>query len=272
MKDTCLCTGIRLANTTLAQNTTGYMRGEQNLSLLPEVDSQMFAPAPETSADLAIALLVHYGFDLSGYSAVELVELWQKQYPGNWLHLAVIEALYQGRYKAVSVQQILTCWQRRGQAIFHFNMEFERLICSKFPQNLTALPVLPPAPGSTTGHEEQRQWVTEPVPQTSFPSPASGVGVTSVETSSGKVSADTEIREHEEIALSSHSPTSLETYQEDNSLPVTTNNPPIEQFTPETHAGSESFTSKLKAISYEKFPSRRLVTGRGRDRIRYEND
>ncbi|MHC5827895.1 MAG: hypothetical protein ACYT04_71415, partial [Nostoc sp.] len=74
--------------------------------------------------------------------ANELVERWQTQYPLNWLHLAVIEALYQGRYKGVSVQQILVFWQRRDQATYHFNMEFERMICSKFPQSLTSLAAL----------------------------------------------------------------------------------------------------------------------------------
>ena len=88
---------------------------------------------------MAAALLVHYSFDLSGYSASELVNRWQSQYPIDWLHLAVIEALYQGRYKAISVQQILAFWQRRGQAIYHFNMEFERLICSKFPESLNSI-------------------------------------------------------------------------------------------------------------------------------------
>ncbi|MGV0103706.1 hypothetical protein NSTCB13_02331 [Nostoc sp. DSM 114160] len=107
----------------------------------------MLTTLPDTSANLAIALLINYSFDLGGYSANELVERWQTQYPLNWLHLAVIEALYQGRYKAVSVQQILVFWQRRDQATYHFNMEFERMICSKFPQNLTSstAPALPPA-------------------------------------------------------------------------------------------------------------------------------
>ena len=150
----------------VAKNTIGYMRWEQNLCLLPEADSQMFTKALDTSAtpddstllaparewlDLAAALLIHYSFDLSGYSASELVNRWHTQYPVNWLHLAVIEALYQGRYKGFSVQQILTFWQRRGQAIFHFNMEFERLICSKFPESLTKLAssFLPPAQENT---------------------------------------------------------------------------------------------------------------------------
>ncbi|MUG97483.1 hypothetical protein F7734_36245 [Scytonema sp. UIC 10036] len=228
------------------------MRGEQNLCLLSSVDSQMFtANPPETSADLAIALLIHYSFDLSGYSAIELVELWQRQYPGNWLHLAVIEALYQGRYKAISVQQILTCWQRRGQTIFHFNMEFERLICSKFPQSLTASPKLSPATAFTLGYEETNQQVAESLPET-VPLQTPDVEAIPVETHELNTSVDF-MPEQEEISP----------FYPEEVLPVSTNNPPIGQFTPETRAGSESFTSKLKAISYEESPSRRLLSGRG---------
>ncbi|MFN6179402.1 MAG: hypothetical protein ACK4ZH_01705, partial [Dolichospermum sp.] len=95
--------------------------------------SQTFAAPTE----LAAKLLTHYSFDLNGYNASELINLWQVEYPLNWLHLAVIEALYQGRYKAISVQQILTFWRRKGEATYHFNMEFERMICSKFPERLT---------------------------------------------------------------------------------------------------------------------------------------
>lgn len=81
----------------------------------------------------AAALLTHYSFDLGGSTAERLMIQWQKEYPGNWLRLAVIEALYQGRYKAVSVGQILAMWKRRGEALYHFNYEFERLICRNFP-------------------------------------------------------------------------------------------------------------------------------------------
>ncbi|MEC4816565.1 MAG: hypothetical protein SAK29_25355 [Scytonema sp. PMC 1069.18] len=192
------------------------MRGAQNVCLLPEAENQIFLPVLETSADLAIALLIHYSFDLSGYSASELVDIWEQQYPGNWLHLAVIEALYQGRYKAISVQQILTCWQRRGQAIFHFNMEFERLICSKFPQSLTELPKLPPAPVQIIRREEER------------------------------------VKGQEDKTRQREEPYSSHPNIEDSLPPVATINPPIEQFTPKTSSGSESFTSKLKAISHEK--------------------
>ena len=83
-----------------------------------------------------MALLVHYGFEMGGYKAEELVAKWLNDYQANWVRLGVIEALYQGRYKSVSVEQILASWSRRSRAVYHFNHEFERLICRKFPQNL----------------------------------------------------------------------------------------------------------------------------------------
>ncbi|MBE9128445.1 MULTISPECIES: hypothetical protein [unclassified Coleofasciculus] len=91
----------------------------------------------DSAVGYAVELLSHYGFELRGYSAEELVHQWLKHYTSNWIRLAVIEALYQGRYKAVSVEQILTVWFRRGQPIYRFNHEFERLICRKLPKNLT---------------------------------------------------------------------------------------------------------------------------------------
>ncbi|MDY6901827.1 MAG: hypothetical protein SWZ49_27685 [Cyanobacteriota bacterium] len=105
--------------------------------------------------NLAVSLLTHYSFDLGGYNASELVKRWENQYPSNWVHLAIIEALYQGRYKAVSAQQILTLWLKRNHPSYHFNMEFERLICNKLPEDLrwnNSLPPLPPALPSVSGN------------------------------------------------------------------------------------------------------------------------
>jgi hypothetical protein len=84
----------------------------------------------------AAALLIHYSFDLHGHSADELVVWWTTAYQSHWVRPAVVEALYQGRYKAISVEQILALWLRRGQPVYHFNHEFERIVCSKFPQAL----------------------------------------------------------------------------------------------------------------------------------------
>ncbi|MBC6418790.1 MAG: hypothetical protein GDA44_08360 [Prochloron sp. SP5CPC1] len=81
-----------------------------------------------------VALLNHYGFDMKGYSAEELIAEWLTVYTAIWIRLAAIEALYQGRYKAISVEQILNCWKRRGSPHFHFNGDFERLISRNLPR------------------------------------------------------------------------------------------------------------------------------------------
>jgi hypothetical protein len=84
----------------------------------------------------AANLLRHYSFELDEFTIDQLLSYWSDNYPVNWVRLAAIEALYQGRYKAVSVEQILVLWKRRGQPVHHFNHEFERLVCDKFPRDL----------------------------------------------------------------------------------------------------------------------------------------
>lgn len=225
----------------------------------------MLTTPPNTCAELAVNLLIHYSFDLNGYSASELINHWQRDYPLNWLHLAVIEALYQGRYKAISVQQLLTFWQRRGQVIHHFNMEFERLICSKFPESLTKIspPVLPPLPQTNR---------IEPVKNTQIVVPAK-TGNSSLESHtvsrylgnedqqvrvltspSFKVAATSSKRQ---LAVSvsqklmTQGSLSKETDEMPQLMPANANNPPIGQFTPQRSDRSESFTSKLKAMTSE---------------------
>lgn len=104
----------------------------------------------KTATAHAIDLLTHYSFDLGNRTAPQLLDQWLKDYSTGWVRWAVIEALYQGRYKAVSVEQILKLWQRRNQPCYHFSYEFERLVCHKFPRNLAQSPrklaVTPVAP------------------------------------------------------------------------------------------------------------------------------
>jgi hypothetical protein len=78
--------------------------------------------------DIAIALLQHYSFDLGGYTIRELTRAWEMFKP-EWVRQAVIESLFQGRYKAVSVNQILQLWERKGEPNCRYNREFERLVC-----------------------------------------------------------------------------------------------------------------------------------------------
>ncbi|ERT04283.1 hypothetical protein M595_5780 [Lyngbya aestuarii BL J] len=96
----------------------------------------MFEVSPDHGA-IAAALLTHYSFDLGDYSSEERVEGWGENYEYYWIYFAVIEALYQGRYKSISVEQILSIWLRRGKPIYHFNWEFEQLICKNLPKALT---------------------------------------------------------------------------------------------------------------------------------------
>lgn len=148
----------------------------------------MREPSTDSVVAYAVALLNHYKFELRGYTANELVNLWLRKYPVNWVRMAVIEALYQGRYKAVSVEQFLAVWARRGQPIYRFTHEFERLISRKLPQSLTAPldalstdpiqelslpPVTPSTPDTTDENEMLEQSIEDEAPiaeQESLPS------------------------------------------------------------------------------------------------------
>lgn len=63
-----------------------------------------------------------------------LLTRWLQTYPQEWVRCALVESLYQGRYKTYCVEQILSLWHRRGQPIYHFNHEFETMICNNVPQ------------------------------------------------------------------------------------------------------------------------------------------
>lgn len=86
----------------------------------------------QNEAELLEHLLKYYSFELTGLTVKDYIAQWRDRYPHHWLRPAIVEALYQGRYKVVSVVQILDMWQRRGQSLCHYNGEFERMICNKF--------------------------------------------------------------------------------------------------------------------------------------------
>ena len=93
----------------------------------------------ESVKDAAIdltSLLTRFSFDLNGSTAKQLVSYWLSRYPAYWVQFALLEALYQGRYKARSIEQILALWQRRGYPLYHFNHEFERIIRGRFSRHL----------------------------------------------------------------------------------------------------------------------------------------
>ena len=94
-------------------------------------------------AQQAAALMESYRFELGSHDARQWVSLWLEFYRPSWIRDAVVEALYQGRYKSVSVRQILELWNRRGQPIRHVTYEFEAAVCREFGE--VKLAPLPPA-------------------------------------------------------------------------------------------------------------------------------
>jgi hypothetical protein len=74
------------------------------------------------------SLLHDYSFDVEAYAMDVVISNWLEEFDIIWVSHAITEALYQGRYKVISVEQILRLWQRRGQPLRHFNREFETII------------------------------------------------------------------------------------------------------------------------------------------------
>ncbi len=75
-----------------------------------------------------VILTKYYSFDLGRYTIKDLITKWIDIYPYHWLPLAVTQAIYQGRLKAVSIEQILSNWQKKGEVSYSFNREFINLI------------------------------------------------------------------------------------------------------------------------------------------------
>lgn len=82
-------------------------------------------------------LLVYYSFEAKEDSYQVLINEWLNQYSPQWIRLAVLEALYLGRYKAASIEQILTSWSKKGNYTIRFNHDFESLICRNIVRKLT---------------------------------------------------------------------------------------------------------------------------------------
>ncbi len=108
----------------------------------------------ELTQDISLAqarsLIDSYAFDLGRDDAEKLLKCWLDLYHASWIRLATIEALYLGRYKAISIEHILSVWLRIGNPNPHFTYEFERLICRKLPKHLNNLSDLTASATKTT--------------------------------------------------------------------------------------------------------------------------
>ncbi|MGF1602231.1 MAG: hypothetical protein ACFCU8_09455 [Thermosynechococcaceae cyanobacterium] len=96
-----------------------------------------------TAVNATEQLLSYYNFQDEVQSRERLLDSWLRAYPVDWVRLALIEALYQGRYKSASVEYLLRLWQRRGQPTPHFGREFERLVTHNCPKTFLSLLQIP---------------------------------------------------------------------------------------------------------------------------------
>jgi hypothetical protein len=124
--------------TTTDDSPNDRPKGPPNDIFKPRIKSGLKAVDPNQLL-YAEDLLCYYKFALEGRTAAQVLRQWAQDYPVEWIRLAIIEALYQGRYKAVSVEQILQIWERRSQAQPRFDDEFAQLIRQRLPDNLAAI-------------------------------------------------------------------------------------------------------------------------------------
>ena len=189
----------------------------------------MLTQASNKNADeFAAALLIHYSFDLGGYTAQQLIDHWLKDFSANWICSAVIESLYQGRYKAVSVEQILAFWRRRNLASYHFNHEFERLICGNLPQ----MPIGESDPADRFDNGDDDFVVTASSAEENTVAKVDEPATKSFEKLTQRSDKVSESRRYSPTQASSHSDSTS----------------PIKHFTPKTDDSGEFYT-KLKALS-----------------------
>jgi hypothetical protein len=122
------------------------------------------------STALAAALLTYYGTEGTRLSVrVKLLARWLKLYPEPWVRAALIESIYQGRYKTISVEQLLDRWQHRGYPVCHFNSEFARLICQNIPRELARFPEEKRDHGFSRKSYHREQPVVLPEPNSDAP-------------------------------------------------------------------------------------------------------
>ena len=188
-----------------------------------EFMSELARSAAISTASAAIEtemLLSQYNFDLGSSDIAQLLADWLQIHPAAWLPLAAIEALYQGRYKAVSIEQILAAWQRRGQPLPHFSADFERMICRNFPAR-----------------------AVEPAPELPKPLPAAKPAEASSETQTAIVPYQPPASMPLVHLRQAGSTTQLQAP----SIADSENHPPIDRFVPDPAA--PDFYAKLRAVA-----------------------
>jgi hypothetical protein len=93
----------------------------------------------------APTVLRAYGFEMDESRLTRTLAEWEEGYGREWMILALVEALHQGRYKLMSIGQILICWKRRGEPRISFDRGFQRMVLAEDWQPIVApLPLILP--------------------------------------------------------------------------------------------------------------------------------
>ncbi|PSN16795.1 hypothetical protein C7293_00825 [filamentous cyanobacterium CCT1] len=82
-------------------------------------------------AESTFILLSNYSFELTETNVNDMVFGWLSLYPGKWVVAAIVEAIYQGRYKVESVSRILSSWNTKGYPAHHFDYDFADVVCKQ---------------------------------------------------------------------------------------------------------------------------------------------
>ena len=149
----------------------------------------------------ARSLIDSYAFDLGRDNAETLLQYWLDLYNASWIRLATIEALYLGRYKAISIEHILNVWLRLGVPNPHFTYEFERLICRKLPKHLSDLCDLTSDATTIAVTHDRQELKQSPAIALNELSAANKVATTQPNTNLKSVSSKADVRSESEMPL-----------------------------------------------------------------------
>ena len=82
-------------------------------------------------AESTFLLLSNYSFESAETNVNDMIFGWLSLYPGKWVVAAIVEAIYQGRYKVESVSRILNSWNTKGYPAHHFDYDFADVVCKQ---------------------------------------------------------------------------------------------------------------------------------------------
>jgi hypothetical protein len=220
---------------------------------------------PATSSppvSVILELLTYYNLESDRYpksaSKTKILNSWLQNYSEQWVRLALIESLYQGRYKMISVEQLLALWGRRGQPTYHFSHEFEALVSHNVPHQMEQAVSFPAAASprkrvdvhGQTGAQQLDSVPTLPrsVPKASFAEEKSA-SVNSVPVQP-EATSKSKLNPEEAAAVDVQPAVSSQVFDAYRLLPVTLSRlglEPIQQFMPEGKPAG--FCEKLQAIA-----------------------